>query len=290
MLSSEPALESSELGFSLTSSAALGDETGAIDNAGVPGIAPEAADPSDAASYEPKIREVTSIGDIEICVILDPPLTVDLFKEHIDLALTSDQIGFTGFSRLVDNRSKYTEGFINPPTLDSLFERYGDHAKNAAELLELPAAQRARGLAIDAHCSLVRLRAFDRDYRGKFLLFSTSPLRLGITKFEPYAVDCVEASLHVASYVRCHSIFFAGFGGIDGSFSNSLIVESFKRIRAVRPILKLSRLRLYFKYWPMNTDQEIRQLAAELESVAGGESVGMRVPPPTVEEPIFRIS
>ncbi len=220
------------------------------------------------------IEHVIRASGVNVSVIFDPPLTTELLHEHIDLAVTSDRIGFTGFSRLVDSTSENTKGFLTVSQLDQIRDRFGDKARDLSELLRLPPRERVREPAIDQYCSLVRLRAFDRNYLGKFLIFVRSPVSMEEVPFESYALSCIEASLHVAAYARCRSIYFAGFGGIDGSFSDDLIGRSLERIYLVRTQVHLELMHAYFKYWPFHGAAQVRRLAAHLAKIGEADSRG----------------
>lgn len=215
-----------------------------------------------------RIEHVIQKDGINVSVIFDPPLTADLFRKTVDLAVTSDRVGFTGFSRLVDSTSENTKGFLTVLQLDRIRDQLGDCARDPSDLLRLPPHERVTGQAIDRYCSLVRLRAFDRNYLGKFLLFVRSPLSMEQVPFESYALNCVEATLYVAAFAHCRSIYFAGFGGIDGSFSDETIAHSLQKVYAARREVRLDLTHVYFKYWPLFGSAEVERLAQRLAQVS----------------------
>jgi hypothetical protein len=245
------------------SGAALGRKSPAAHHGPTNGCIPHPA-PAAPAAATPGLRYAATVDAAEVRVVLDPPPTAELFREHVDLAVTSDQITFGGFSRLVCPASSHTGGFLTAAALETIRARFGNHAADPTPLLRLPVHERARERNIERYCSLARLGAFSPAYRGKFILFTRAPVHPTVGGFERYVVDCVEVSTHVAAALHCRSIYFAGFGGTDGAFADALIAKSLARIRAVQRALKRGGLLVYFKYWWPVCGDELGRLAQRL--------------------------
>lgn len=209
-----------------------------------------------------------SAHGVELALMLEAPSTAELFRSYADLVVVSDYIGFSAFSRLVDSSSPSTAGFLTPHLLDMVRSRFGHRAKSPAELLRMPINERVRPQSVDRNCSLLHLGTLDREYAGKFLFFVPSLVHDSTQVPDAYAVDYVEAGLYVAAYRRSRAVYFAGFGGTDGSFADDAVVKLAERIFATRKAVPLPPLRVFFKYFPLADEARISALVERLTALA----------------------
>jgi hypothetical protein len=131
--------------------------------------------------------------------------------------------------------------------------------------------------AITERCSLLSLGASDRRYAHKYVLFVPSLAHADARLLESNSGDYVEAAMYVAGFTRSRAIYFAGFGGGDGSFSNDAIVKLAARTYVARHALQLEPLHIYFKYSSTASDVCVNHLASQLalledEPVGGMDS------------------
>lgn len=233
---------------------------------GTPDPAVKWAEPRlhDGSSPPLSAEPLLTIDGLEIGLILEPPHTRELFLELVDLSVVSDHVGFTAFSKLVDPSNDHTAGFLPRALLGELVARFGDQAKDPTDLLRLPPDQRRRGRNVDRYCSMLYLGTFDRQYARKFILFVPSLLRTNPPPSVSYASDYVAATIWIAAAARVGSIYFAGFGGVDGSFSNDRIAKLVPEILETMRSTRHERLRVYFKYWPATHRRDIPQLIERL--------------------------
>ncbi len=216
------------------------------------------------------VRYVATVYGTEVRVVLDPPPTAELFREHVDLAVVADRTTFPAFQRLLDPAAAHTAGFLPPLRLAALRDRFGDRATDPTRLLRVHFAARRRASNIDRYCSVAPLGTCSSLYRGKFLLLAGAAWHLNVREYERYVLDCVEVALHVAASAGCRSIYFAGFGGTDGAFPDRLIARTLGRVRTVERALRRGGFLVYFKYWWPLCDGEIERLATRLTRTAAG--------------------
>lgn len=210
------------------------------------------------------VENIVELDGLRVSLILDPPQTADLFRDRVDLAVVSDFVGFSAFARLVDSSSPATVGFLPPDCLNGIVERFGHRAKNPMGLIREAPESRLRPHKIDLHCSLLYLGLFDRQYARKFVLFVPALTGSDAERTGLCIKRYVDATMCVAAYTRSQSLYFAGFGGVDGSFSNEAIVRLTAKIFVARRCLNLRALHVYFKYSPMVVGYKIDQLAGRL--------------------------
>lgn len=217
-----------------------------------------------AAEVEPRIVLAMRWQGLELALMLEAPSTAALFRDYVDLAIVSDYVGFSAFSRLVDCSSPSTAGFLTPGALETVRARFGHRARSPVDLIHLPPGERIRPRNIDRYCTLLHIGTLDRDYAGKFILFVPSLVHDSTQVPDRFAEDYAEAALYVAAYRRSRAIYFAGFGGTDGSFADDVIVKLTERILAVREIMPLPPVRVFFKYFPYADDARIAGLVSRL--------------------------
>lgn len=214
------------------------------------------------------LENIVDLDGLGVSLVLDPPLTADLFRNHVDLAVVSDFIGFSAFARLVDSSHPATAGFLPADSLARIVETFGHRAKNPMGLIREKAESRLRPHKIEEHCSLLYLGLFDRQYAHKFILFVPALTGSDAQRTELCIKRYVDATMCVAVSTRARSIYFAGFGGPDGSFSNDAIARLTAKIFVARRWLNLRSLQIYFKYSPLvvrsKVDQLVDRLADEL--------------------------
>jgi hypothetical protein len=142
-------------------------------------------------------------------------------------------------------------------------------------LLDLPVKERIQPRNVDRHCSLLHLGVVDRAYVGKFLFFVPSLVYDNCEVPDRYAEDYVECAIYVAAYRRTRAVYFAGFGGTDGSFSDETLIKLVDRIHDTRCSVPLPPLRTVFKYYPLASAERIDKLtsamAAHLRAAAADE-------------------
>jgi hypothetical protein len=210
------------------------------------------------------VEEVAEIEGLQIGLILDQPRPAELFREYVDLAVVSDYVGFSVFSRMVDPGSAGNDDFLPSEWLDQIRSRFGGRAKDPTPLLALRPAERFRGPSIEKHCSLVYLGTFDRRYVRKFLMFVPSLIDEQQQIVEARAIDYADAALCVAAFTRSRSIYFGGFGRPDGSFEDDTITRVVARLHRMRELLRLPPVHLYFKYYEFAPQKRLKALAERL--------------------------
>lgn len=220
--------------------------------------------PTMEAPLEARAHKLLSVGGLEVLLMLEPPSTAELLQNHVDLVVVSDYVGFSAFSRLVDSSCPATAGFLTPEKLDEIRTRFAHRAKTPRGLLDLPVKERIQPRAIDRHCSLLHLGVVDRSFAGKFFFFVPSLVYDDCEVPDNYAEDYVECAIYVAAYRRSRSVYFAGFGGTDGSFSDETLIKLVDRIHDTRCAVPLPPLRVFFKYFPLAAARRIDDLTARL--------------------------
>lgn len=230
--------------------------------------------PSESASAA-VMENIIDLDGLTVGLILDPPVTAELFQQRIELAVVSDFVGFSAFARLVDSSNPATVGFLPTTRLDEIKERYGHKAKNPMGLMREEPAERVRPHKIDQYCSLLSIGLFDRRYARKFILFVPALTGTDAELTELWIKRYVDAAMCVAFSTRARSIYFAGFGGTDGSFSNDAISRLVAKIYMAQQCLKLQSLQVYFKYSPILVRDKITRLVDRLahDLYAEGSSV-----------------
>jgi hypothetical protein len=216
------------------------------------------------AVIEARTHEMLSVGGLDVALMLEAPSTAELFQQHVDLIVVSDYVGFSAFARLVDSSCPSTRGFLAPGTLDDISKRFGHRARCPRGLLDLPTKERIQPRNIDRHCSLLHIGVVDRVYVGKFLFFVPSLVYDDCEVPDRYAEDYVECAMYVAAYRRARAIYFAGFGGTDGSFADETLIKLVDRIHDTRCSVPLPPLRAFFKYFPLASAERIDRLTAQL--------------------------
>jgi hypothetical protein len=213
---------------------------------------------------EARIHRMLTVGGLDVALMLEAPSTAELFQHHVDLVVVSDYAGFSAFARLVDSSCSSTVGFLSPESLGDISKRFAHRAKNPCGLLDLPVKERIQPRNIDRHCSLLHLGVVDRTYAGKFLFFVPSLVYDNCEVPDRYAEDYVECAMYVAAYRRARAVYFAGFGGTDGSFPDETLIKLVDRIHDTRCSVPLPPLRTFFKYFPLASAERIDKLTASM--------------------------
>jgi len=215
-------------------------------------------------TLEARAHRLLTVGGLEVALMLEPPSTAELFQSWVDLAVVSDYVGFSAFSRLVDSSSPTTAGFLTPEALDDVRSRFGHRAKPPRGLLDLPRKERIQPRNLDRHCSLFHLGVLDRGYAGRFFFFVPSLVYDDCEVPDEYAEDYVECAAYVAMYRRSRAIYFAGWGGTDGSFSDETLVKLVERLHDTRCSMPMPPVRVFFKYFALAGSDRIDALTSRL--------------------------
>jgi hypothetical protein len=119
---------------------------------------------------------------------------------------------------------------------------------------------------IDRHCSLVPLGLFDRKYQGRFLFFVPSLVYDDLEVPDLYAEQYAECAMYVAAARKSRAVYFAGFGGTDGSFEDSTLVKIVDRIHDARAAIPLPPVHVMFKYFSLATADRINRLISRISA------------------------
>jgi len=219
-----------------------------------------------------RIEEAIRLQGLTVGIVREPPRPTELFYEHVDMAVVSDSVAAPGFSKMFNSSSLGIGNFLTPRQLDDIHDCFAHRARNPIRLLHLPRRERSCARAITERCSLLSLGAIDRRYAHKFVLFVPSLAHADTRLLESNAGDYVEATMYVSAFTKSRAIYFAGFGGGDGSFSNDALVKLVARIYVARHALHLEPLRVYFKYSATSSGVWVKHLANQLALLEEGAS------------------
>jgi len=224
----------------------------------------------------PQVEGVISLDGLDIGIMRSTPRPAELFTEHADLAVVSDSVAAPAFAKMFSSSSLGASGFLSQRQLDDIHDCFAHRAKNPLRLFHLPRKERACARGVTQCCSLLSLGAIDRRYARKFVLFVPSLAHADARLAESNSGDYIEAAMYVAAFTKSQSIYFAGFSGGDGSFSNDTVVKLAARVYVARFALHLAPLHVYFKYPSSASTVRLEHLASQLACLEEGadETIG----------------
>jgi hypothetical protein len=223
----------------------------------------------------PKVQHVVELKGLTVGIIREMPRPAELFGEYVDMVVLSDSVATPAFSRMFNSSSLGTSGFLSKRQLDEVHDWYGHRARNPIRLFHVARSERMSARAITERCSLLSLGAMDRRYPRKSVLFVPSLARADARLRESNSGDYVEAAMYVAAFTKSRAIYFAGFDGGDGSFSNDAIVKLAARIYVARHALHLEPLQVYFKYPLSASSVWVNHLASQLKLLESSSTEAM---------------
>jgi hypothetical protein len=213
----------------------------------------------------PRVQRVVELKGLTVGIVRDMPRPAELFGEYVDMVVLSDSVATPAFSRMFNSSCLATGGFLTKRQLDDIHDWYGHRARNPIRLFHVPRGERMSARSITERCSLLSLGAIDRRYPRKSVLFVPSLARAEARLRDSNSGDYVEAAMYVAAFTKSRAIYFAGFDGGDGSFSNDTIVKLTARIYVARHALHLEPLQAYFKYPLTASSVWVNHLASQLK-------------------------
>jgi hypothetical protein len=218
----------------------------------------------------PQVEGVIGLDGLTVGIMRETPRPAELFAGYADLAVVSDSVAAPAFAKMFNSASLGASGFLAQRQLDDIHDCFAHRAKNPLRLFHLPRTDRVCARGITQCCSLLSLGAIDRRYARKFVLFVPSLATAEARLAESNSGDYVEAAMYVAAFTKSQSVYFAGFVGGDGSFSDDAIVKLSARIYVARYALRLAPLRVYFKYARSASTVRLEHLASQLASLEEG--------------------
>jgi len=218
------------------------------------------------------VEVVADLRGLEVRIVREMPRPAELFRDWVDLAVIADSPTAPAFAHMFDSAVLGTAGFLGRGQLDDLHSQYAHRARNPIRLFHRPRGDRMGAETITNCCSLLSLGAMDRSLSRKFVFVVPSLAGADRRLADSNVGDYVEAAMYVAGFTRSHAIYFAGFGGGDGSFSNDALVKLAARIYVARHALHLAPLRVYFKYSATASPVWLRHLSDQLALLEDGSA------------------
>jgi len=209
------------------------------------------------------VEDLVRLDGLQVGIIRETPRPEVLFGGHVDLAVVSDSLSSPSFVRLFGPGAD-AGGFLNRRQVERVCRCYAHHARNPIRLFHVPRRERTSARVITERCSLLSLGAMDRRYAHKYVLFVPSLAHADERLLQANSEDYVEAAMYVAGFTKSRSIYFAGFGGLDGSFPNEMLVRLTARTYVARRALHLEPLHVYFKYSTAASEMCLRYVGVQL--------------------------